>query len=41
MAKELDKEEFLLAVDEEVMSYGLQTFFYRPDQTGTIRYVYN
>ena len=38
-AKELDKGEFLLAIDEAVMSYGLQTFFYLPDQTGTIRYL--
>ena len=38
-SKELDKEEFLLAVDEAIMSYGLQTFFYLPDQTGTIKYL--
>ena len=37
--KELDKEEFLLAVDEAVMSYGLHSFFYLPSSEGIIKYL--
>ena len=36
---ELDKEDFLLAVDEVVLSYGLQSFFYVPDSDGIMRYL--
>ena len=36
-AKELDKEEFLLAVDEAIMSYGLQSFFYLPSNDGNMK----
>ena len=38
-AKELDKEEFLLAVDEAIMSYGLQSFFYLPNKEGNMTYL--
>ena len=36
--KELDKEAFLLAVDNAVVSYGFHTFFYLPDSTGAMKY---
>ena len=36
---ELDKEDFLLAVDEAVLSYGLQSFFYLPDSDGAMKYL--
>ena len=36
---ELDKEEFLLAVDNAVTSYGFHTFFYIPDASGKMQYL--
>ena len=36
---ELDKEGFLLAVDEAVLSYGLQSFFYLPDHNDDMKYL--
>ena len=36
---ELDKEDFLLAVDEAVLSYRLQSFFYLPDTEGNMKYL--
>ena len=38
-AKELDKEEFLLEVDKAIMSYGMQLFFYLPNNEGNMKYL--
>lgn len=38
-SKELDKEEFLLSVDEAIMSYGLHSFFYLPNNEGVMKYL--